>query len=156
MFLEGWLHSIESDRTSILSSQQDWCRPNVLRPDVPSCFMHELCMTRYTQVDRIRILVIFDLQVSIPNWWWNVNCLCISELFKDIQDAILLVQLYRTMWLFRATSSSTLMMSDVQSFLKNQYSTGIFSCFLLLLPWFSSICYQTNEGNTGNISKDCL
>ena len=33
--------------------------------------------------------------------------LCISELFKDIQDAILLIVLCRTMWIFRATSSST-------------------------------------------------
>ena len=41
--------------------------------------------------------------------------LCFSELFKDIQEAILLILLYRTMWLFRATSSSTFFMSDVQS-----------------------------------------
>ena len=29
----------------------------------------------------------------------------------------------------------------------NQYNTGIFSCFLLLLPWLSSTCRQTNEDN---------
>ena len=40
---------------------------------------------------------------------------CISELFKVIQDAILLILLYRTVLLFRATSSSTFIMSDVQS-----------------------------------------
>ena len=40
---------------------------------------------------------------------------CISELLKVIQDAILLILLYSTMLLFRATSSSTLIMSDVQS-----------------------------------------
>ena len=40
--------------------------------------------------------------------------LCISELFKDIQDAISLILLYRTMSLFRAASSSTFIMSDVQ------------------------------------------
>ena len=40
-------------------------------------------------------------------------------------------------------------------FLKNQYNTGIFSYFLLLLlPCFSSTCYQTNEGSTRNISED--
>ena len=38
-----------------------------------------------------------------------------SELFKDIQDAVLLILLYRTMLLFRATSSSTQIMSDVRS-----------------------------------------
>ena len=38
-----------------------------------------------------------------------------SELFKVIQDAVLLILLYRTMLLFRATSSSTFFMSDVQS-----------------------------------------
>ena len=40
---------------------------------------------------------------------------CISELFKDIQVAALLILFYRTMLLFRATSSSTFIMSDVQS-----------------------------------------
>ena len=38
-----------------------------------------------------------------------------SELFKDSQDAILLTLHYRTMWLFRAISSSTYIMSDVHS-----------------------------------------
>ena len=41
-------------------------------------------------------------------------------------------------------------------FLKNQNNTEIFSCFLLLLPCMLSTCYQTNEGNTGNISDDFL
>ena len=41
--------------------------------------------------------------------------LCISELFKNIQNTILLILHYRTMLLFRATSSSTFFMSDVQS-----------------------------------------
>ena len=41
--------------------------------------------------------------------------LCISELLKDIQDAILLILHYRTMSLFRTTSSSAFIMSDVQS-----------------------------------------
>ena len=41
--------------------------------------------------------------------------LCISELFKDIQDAVLLIPLYRTMSLFRTVSSSTFIMSDVRS-----------------------------------------
>ena len=36
MFREEWSRSIESDRTSILSSGQDWCRPNKLRSDVSS------------------------------------------------------------------------------------------------------------------------
>ena len=38
-----------------------------------------------------------------------------SELFKVIQDAISLILLYRTMYLFRTTSSSTFITSDVQS-----------------------------------------
>ena len=41
--------------------------------------------------------------------------LCISELFKDIQEAILLILHYRTMWFFEATSSNTFIMSDVQT-----------------------------------------
>ena len=40
---------------------------------------------------------------------------CTSELFKVIQDAVSLIFLDRIMLLFRATSSSTLIMSDVQS-----------------------------------------
>ena len=40
---------------------------------------------------------------------------CSSELFKVIQDAVSLILLYRTMSLFRATSSSTFIMSDVHS-----------------------------------------
>ena len=41
--------------------------------------------------------------------------LFISELFKDIQDATLLILHYRTMLLFRATSSSIFTMLDVRS-----------------------------------------
>ena len=41
--------------------------------------------------------------------------LCTSELFKVIQDAVLLILHYRTMSLFRTVSSSTFIMSDVQS-----------------------------------------
>ena len=40
---------------------------------------------------------------------------CTSELSKVIQDATLLILHYRTMSLFRTVSSSTLIMSDVQS-----------------------------------------
>ena len=39
----------------------------------------------------------------------------ISELFKVVQDAIPLILLCRTMYLFRTTSPSTFIMSDVQS-----------------------------------------
>ena len=41
--------------------------------------------------------------------------LCTSEPFKVIQDAVSLILLYRTMPLFRAASSNTFIMSDVQS-----------------------------------------
>ena len=40
---------------------------------------------------------------------------CSSELFKVIQDAVSLIMLYTTMLLFRATSSNTFTLSDVQS-----------------------------------------
>ena len=46
---------------------------------------------------------------------------CISELFKVIQDAILLILLNRTMLFFRATSSSAPIMSDVEKNIKTQY-----------------------------------
>ena len=51
--------------------------------------------------------------------------LCISELFKDIQDAILLILLYRTMCLFRATSSSTFIMSDCEINLHSIINSGL-------------------------------
>ena len=41
--------------------------------------------------------------------------LFISELFRDIQDAILVILHYRTMLLLRATSSSIFSMLDVHS-----------------------------------------
>ena len=41
--------------------------------------------------------------------------LFISELFKDIQDAISLILHYRTMLLFRGTSSNILTILDVRS-----------------------------------------
>ena len=40
---------------------------------------------------------------------------CTSELFKAIQDAVSLILLYRTMYYFRTISSSTFVISDVQS-----------------------------------------
>ena len=40
---------------------------------------------------------------------------CTSELFKAIQDAVSLILLYKTMTFFRAASSNTFIMSDVQS-----------------------------------------
>ena len=40
---------------------------------------------------------------------------CTSELFKVIQDGILLILLYWTMSLFQTVSSSTFITSDVQS-----------------------------------------
>ena len=43
------------------------------------------------------------------------NNLCTSELFKVMQNAVSLILLYRTMSLFRTVSSSTFIMSDVQS-----------------------------------------
>ena len=39
---------------------------------------------------------------------------CISELFKNIQDAVLLILHYKTMSFFRTVSSSTFVTSDVQ------------------------------------------
>ena len=52
--------------------------------------------------------------ISVVCWFFRSNS-CTSEIFKDIQDAVSLILLYRTMSLFRATSSNALVMSDVQS-----------------------------------------
>ena len=50
---------------------------------------------------------------------------CTSELFKVIQDAVSLILLYRTMSLFRKVSSSTFIMSDVQSILHSIINSGL-------------------------------
>ena len=55
-------------------------------------------------------------QEKIPVLYWiHQEQSCTSELFKVTQDAVSLIRHYRTMWLLRATSSSTFIMSDVQS-----------------------------------------
>ena len=50
---------------------------------------------------------------------------CTSELFKAIQDAVSLILLYRTMLLFRAASSNTFIMSDVQINLHSIINSGL-------------------------------
>ena len=70
-----------------------WCLPNILCSDVSSmlyaCIVHDAVNTSRSYEDPYgfcpwdpqaeRILSVcwskFDLQVSIPNWWWNVNWL---------------------------------------------------------------------------------
>ena len=52
--------------------------------------------------------------ISVVCWFFRSNS-CTSEIFKDIQDAVSLILLYRTMSSVRATSSNALIMSDVQS-----------------------------------------
>ena len=97
----------------------------------------------------------FDLQISILNWWWNVNWLHIrrdkctrrncSELIhclvmKDQWDCVL---------------NDLEELGNTQLFWKNQDSAGIFSYFLLLLlPSFSSTFRQTNDDSTRNVSED--
>ena len=97
VFREEWSRSIESDKTSILSSKQDWCRPNTLCIGVSSmfyaCIVHDAVHSSRScqdpcdfspwdpQAER-RLSVCcsdFDLPVSIPNWEWNVNWLHIQH-----------------------------------------------------------------------------
>ena len=47
-------------------------------------------------------------------------------------------------------------LGSTESFLKNQYSTGIFSCVLLLLAWRSSTFRQTDDDKTQNDPEDDL
>ena len=55
VFREEWQRSIVFDRTSILSSEQGWCRPNTPYPDVSSVLYGCMCKTRCIQIDRIKI-----------------------------------------------------------------------------------------------------
>ena len=88
-FLEEWKHSVGSGGISILSQQQDWCRPNVLGLDVSSMYcagiVHDVvhssqsrqdpcdCCPQNQQTGRIQSVSCanFDLQIFIENWWWN-------------------------------------------------------------------------------------
>ena len=98
VFREEWSRSIVFDRTSIFSSGQDWCRPYTACFDVSSmffyaCIVHDAVHSSRSYQDPYgscpwdlqaeRILSVccssFDLQVSIPNWWWNVNWLHIRH-----------------------------------------------------------------------------
>ena len=55
-----------------------------------------------------------------------------SELFNVIQDAISLILLDRTMYFFRTTSSSTFIMSDVQSI---SFPSSILDWYLEVKIW---------------------
>ena len=86
-----------STRSSILSSEQDWCRPNIPCSDVSSmlyaCIMHDAVHSSRSYQDpygfcpwdpqterRLSVCCSkFVLPVSIPNWWWNVNWLHIRH-----------------------------------------------------------------------------
>ena len=141
------------------------------------CFFHALCMycarrgacksilsgslwflSMGPQAERILSVCCsnFDFPVSFPNWCWNANWLhirhdkCIGRNRQeqwhcpvkwDQWDCVL-----KDLEEFGGT----------RLFLLNQYNTGIFSCFLLLLPCFSSIFRQTNDDNTRSVSEDCL
>ena len=64
---------------------------------------------------------------------------CTSELFKVIQDAVLLILLYRTMLLFRTVSSSTIITSDVQSIYT---PSSIWDCYLEVKIWATDRQYS--------------
>ena len=85
-------------------------------------------------------------KISILYWSIRNKKFLISELFNVIQDAISLILLYRTMYLFRTTSSSTFIMSDVQSIYipssirdwhreDKNWATGRQFSFCLWIPW---------------------
>ena len=135
-----------------------------------SCFMHVLCTTRYTQVDYIRTLVIFcpwdpqaertlsvfcsnfDLQVLIPNWWQNANWPHIPH-DKCTGSCSEWSHCPVTKDPYNCVPNVLEELGNTQLVMKNQYSTGIFSFFLLLLPSTLSTCYRTNEENAGMFLK---
>ena len=87
VFLEGWLHSIESDRMSILSEWQDRCRPNIPRLWASSMryasFVQDMAHSSQSFQDLYalcpwdqqteRILFVScsnsDLQELLQSWW---------------------------------------------------------------------------------------
>ena len=82
---------------AVEASSSDWCRTNIPYSDVCSmlyaCIVHDAVHSSRSYQDPYgfwpwdpqtwRILSVccsnFDLQVSIPNWWWNINWLHIRH-----------------------------------------------------------------------------
>ena len=97
VFREEWWRSIVSDRTSILSSKQDWCRHTIPCFDVssmpyacvvqdavpPSRSCQDPCVLYPYDPQAKKILSVccsnYVLPISILNWWWNVNWLHIRH-----------------------------------------------------------------------------
>ena len=59
VFLEGRLHSIESDRMLILFELQDYYQPKIPRLDVSSKHCASICSTWYREVNMCKILMPF-------------------------------------------------------------------------------------------------
>ena len=138
------------------------------------CIVQILCMTRYIQVDRIRILVTFVQRINKQKEYCLSVVQILTSKYQSRIDDRMQIDCTIRHGVCTGRSCSELPhcpvtkdqqdcvlndleeLGDTRLFLKNQYSAGIFSCFLLLLPFFSSTFHQTNEGNTGNISEDFL
>ena len=171
VFREEWLRSIESDRTSILSSKQDWCRPNTLRSDVSSmlyaCIVHDAVYSSRSyqdpcdscpwdpQAESLSVVQIFTsrYQSRIDD---GMQIDCTSDMTNALEEVARITTLscrvgsirLRPEWPWRARRYTIIPEESLQY--------GIFSCFLLLLPCSSSTCRQTNEDSTGNVSEDSL
>ena len=138
------------------------------------CFMHVLCKTRCSQVDRVRMLVFFvqkihrrmEYRLSFPQ-------ILSSRYQSRIDDGMLIDRTSDVIKCTRRNRSEKVhcpavqdqwncVLNDLEELgseeflvLMDQYSMEIFSCFLTLLPFDSSI-HQTNAESTENRSEDDL
>ena len=167
VFREKWWRSIESDATSIFECEQNSFQPNTLRSDVSSmlyaCIVHDAVLPNPSyedpcgfcpwdpQAERILsvcLLFKFVLQISIRNWWWNVNRLhiqsdkCTSGNGPGSKHCRVLRVNKIASWMdFEKLGGASF-------FLLKQYNNGI------LFVFSSSSCHAFLP--LGNFSEDCL
>ena len=129
-------------------------------------------MTRYTQVNHIRILVTFVHRINKQEEYCLSLARTLTSRYESRIDDRMQIERTSNMVIYTGRSCSELsycpVMKDQQDcvlnlpeelgkkqlFLKHQYSTGIFFYFLLLLPNMLSTDRQTNEEIVGIDSED--
>ena len=128
------------------------------------CFMHVLCMTRYTQIDHIKILVIFVHKINKQKEYGLSLAQTLTSKYESRTDDRM--QIERTSDMIYVMEETVRMMTlsckvgsmRLRPWRARRYKIvpnesvqyWCFSCFRLLLPCCSSTFRQTNDDNTQN------
>ena len=171
-YRKGWLHYILFGRIWILYVEQAVYRPQYT---VSWCLFHVFlsyhAKTRCFQVNLMRIFVFlvrgmhrrkeyrlsFVLPVSILNSWWSVNWLHIryDKSTRKNCSELRHCPVVKEQW--DSVLNDLEELGDKEFLvLMDQYNIEIFSCFLRLLPLYTSIFHQTNVEIAQDRSEDNL